>query len=58
MKFCQNFGETFGKFWESFVALFFVVSCKTNLQRIVEKNTLQKYDLQESYNNYKIKLKI
>jgi len=20
MKFCQNFGETFGKFWESFVA--------------------------------------
>jgi len=28
------------------------------LQCILERNTLQKYDLQESYNNFKIKLKI
>jgi len=34
------------------------VSCKTKLQCILEKNTLKKYDLQESYNNFKIKLKI
>jgi len=27
-------------------------------QCILEKNTLKKYDLQESYNNFKIKLKI
>jgi len=26
-------------------------------QSILEKNTLKKYDLQESYNNFKIKLK-
>jgi len=31
---------------------------KTKLQWILEKNTLKKYDLQESNNNFKIKLKI
>jgi len=33
-------------------------SCKTKLQCILEKNALKKYDLQESYNNFNIKLKI
>jgi len=33
-------------------------SCKTKSQCILEKGTLKKYDLQESYNNFKIKLKI
>jgi len=28
------------------------------LQSILEKNALKKYDLQESYNNFKIKLDI
>jgi len=34
------------------------VFCKTKLQCILEKNTLKKSDLQEIYNNCKIKLKI
>jgi len=32
------------------------VSCNIKLQGILEKNTLKKYDLQESYNNCKIEL--
>jgi len=52
-------GEARGPIHEANIQQFLSsVSCKTKLQCILEKNTLKKYDLKESYIDFKIKLKI
>jgi len=51
--------ESRGPIHEAYIQQFLsYVSCKTKLQCILERNTLKKFDLQESYNYFKIKLKI